>query len=128
MTPEYWDERIAVNLKHQIFAAQTVLLEMMRRRSGAIINFGSTSWMVGHDGITAYTAAKSAILGLPRSLARDFGSYNMSFNAVAPGCATPTSFANRPLLTRRSRANLSQGLLLQPDDKLGRQHRERGRS
>ena len=69
VTPEYWDERIAVNLKHQFFAAQAVLPDMQAAQSGVIINFGSVSWMVGQGGMAAYTAAKSAVLGLTRSLA-----------------------------------------------------------
>ncbi|MGL4497081.1 MAG: SDR family NAD(P)-dependent oxidoreductase, partial [Beijerinckiaceae bacterium] len=77
VTPDYWDDRIAVNIKHQFFAAQAVLPDMMEARAGSIINFGSTSWMVGQGGMAAYTAAKSAVLGLTRSLARDFGSYNI---------------------------------------------------
>ncbi|MCA0423494.1 MAG: SDR family oxidoreductase [Proteobacteria bacterium] len=85
VTPEYWDERIAVNLKHKFFAAQAVLPDMMAGGGGSIINFGSTSWMIGQGGMAAYTAAKSAILGLTRSLARDFGQYNIRVNAIAPG-------------------------------------------
>jgi NAD(P)-dependent dehydrogenase (short-subunit alcohol dehydrogenase family) len=77
VTPEYWDERIAVNLKHQFFAAQAVLPDMKAAKWGSIINFGSSSWMTGQGGMVAYTAAKSAVLGLTRSLARDFGPYNM---------------------------------------------------
>jgi NAD(P)-dependent dehydrogenase (short-subunit alcohol dehydrogenase family) len=85
VTEEYWDGRVAVNLKHQFFAAQAVLPDMKAAGGGAIINFGSTSWMIGQGGMAAYTASKSAVLGLTRSLARDFGPYNVRVNAIAPG-------------------------------------------
>ena len=85
VTEAYWDDRIAVNLKHQFFAAQAVLPGMKAKGAGAIVNLGSVSWMIGQGGMAAYTASKSAVLGLTRSLARDYGAYGIRVNAVAPG-------------------------------------------
>jgi NAD(P)-dependent dehydrogenase (short-subunit alcohol dehydrogenase family) len=85
VTPEYWDERFAVNLKHQFFAAQAVFPMMKEAGGGSIINFGSTSWMVGQGGMPGYTTAKSAVAGLTRALARDFGPYDIRVNCIAPG-------------------------------------------
>lgn len=85
VTEAYWDGRIAVNLKHQFFAAQAVLPDMKASGGGSIVNLGSTSWIIGQGGMAAYTASKSAVLGLTRSLARDFGEFGVRVNAVAPG-------------------------------------------
>ncbi|MGE5766554.1 MAG: SDR family NAD(P)-dependent oxidoreductase, partial [Bacteroidota bacterium] len=85
VTPEYWDDRIAVNLKHQFFAAQAVYPDMAAAGGGAIVNLGSVSWMIGQGGMPCYTTAKSAVAGLTRSLARDFGPKNIRVNCVVPG-------------------------------------------
>ena len=85
VTEAIWDERIAVNLKHQFFCAQAVLSDMKAAGRGVIINLGSISWMTGTGGMAGYTASKSGVLGLTRSLARDFGGYGIRVNAVAPG-------------------------------------------
>ena len=85
VTPEYWDERMAVNLKHQFFASQAVIDDMKQLGGGSIINMGSISWMFGQGGMPGYTTAKAAIMGLTRSLARDLGPFNIRVNSVAPG-------------------------------------------
>ena len=85
VTPEYWDERMAVNLRHQFFAAQAVFPMMKQAGHGSVINMGSVSWMVGQGGMPAYTTAKSAVMGLTRALARDMGPFNIRVNSIAPG-------------------------------------------
>ncbi len=85
ITPEYFDQRIAVNLKHMVFASQAVLPDMVAKKKGAIVNFSSTSWMVGQGNMAIYTAAKSACLGLTRSIARDYGPHGVRANTIAPG-------------------------------------------
>ena len=84
VTPDYWDDRMAVNLRHQFFAAQAVLDDLAAQR-GAVINMGSTSWMQGAPGLIAYTTAKSAVQGLTRSLAREAGDRGVRVNSIAPG-------------------------------------------
>jgi NAD(P)-dependent dehydrogenase (short-subunit alcohol dehydrogenase family) len=85
VTPEYWDERYAVNLKHQFFAAQAVYKDMAAAGGGSIVNLGSTSWVIGQGGMPCYTSAKSAVAGLTRALARDFGPLNIRVNCILPG-------------------------------------------
>jgi NAD(P)-dependent dehydrogenase (short-subunit alcohol dehydrogenase family) len=85
VTPEYWDERMAVNLRHQFFATQAVVAGMKAAGGGAVINMGSISWMRGIPGMVAYTTAKAAINGLTRTLARELGPFNIRVNCVVPG-------------------------------------------
>jgi len=85
VTPDYWDERFAANLKHQFFAAQAVVPMMKAAGGGSIVNMGSHSWMVGSGGMPAYTTAKSAVVGLTRALARDLGQHGIRVNSIAPG-------------------------------------------
>jgi NAD(P)-dependent dehydrogenase (short-subunit alcohol dehydrogenase family) len=85
VTEQVWDSRIAVNLKHQFFCAQAVLPDMKAAGDGVIINLGSITWMIGEGGMAGYSAAKAAVLGLTRSLARDYGEFGIRVNAVAPG-------------------------------------------
>lgn len=85
MTPELWDERFAVNARHQFFAAQAVAPAMGDAGGGSIVNLGSISWMFGAAGLIAYTTAKSAIMGLTKSLARELGGLSIRVNSIAPG-------------------------------------------
>ncbi len=85
VTPEYWDERFAVNLKHQFFCAQAVASDMIAAGGGAIVNMGSVSWVIGQGNMPCYTTAKSAVQGLTRALARDLGPYNVRVNSILPG-------------------------------------------
>jgi D-xylose 1-dehydrogenase len=85
VTPDYFDDRIAVNLRHQFFASQAVLPDMEAAGSGSIVCMSSISWMAGFGGMALYTASKSAVLGLVRSLARDYGPAGIRVNAVSPG-------------------------------------------
>lgn len=85
VTPAYWDERFAVNLRHQFFAAQSVIPMMREAGGGSIINMGSASWRIGQGGMPAYTAAKAAVEGLTRGMARDLGPDRIRVNCVIPG-------------------------------------------
>lgn len=85
VTPEYWDERMATNLRHQFFAAQAVAPGMVAAGGGSIVDFGSVSWRIGQGGMPAYTTAKAAVEGLTRSLARDLGPHGIRVNTVIPG-------------------------------------------
>lgn len=85
VTPDYWDERMAVNLKHQFFAAKAVLPAMKAAGGGSIINLGSISWHLGLPDLTLYQTAKAAIEGLTRSLAREWGRSGIRVNAIIPG-------------------------------------------
>jgi NAD(P)-dependent dehydrogenase (short-subunit alcohol dehydrogenase family) len=81
----YWDNRMAVNLRHYFFAGQAVFEGMKAAGGGAIVNYSSTSWVMGEGGYVCYTTAKAAIVGLTRSFARDFGPHNIRANAILPG-------------------------------------------
>jgi NAD(P)-dependent dehydrogenase (short-subunit alcohol dehydrogenase family) len=85
VTPAYWEDRIAVNLRHQFFAAQAVIPMMRGEGRGAIVNLGSISWRVGSGDLPVYVTAKAAVEGMTRGLARDLGSDGIRVNCVAPG-------------------------------------------
>lgn len=85
ITPAYWDERIAVNLRHMLFASQAVAPGMKARGGGAIINFGSISWHLGLPDLVLYETAKAGIEGMTRALARELGPDDIRVTCVVPG-------------------------------------------
>src|SRR5215472_13918019 len=85
VTPDYWDERMATNLRHQFFAAQALKDEMIAAGGGSIVNMSSVSFLLAQGGMPAYLTAKSAVVGLTRALARDLGPHRIRVNAVFPG-------------------------------------------
>ncbi len=85
VTPDYWDERMDTNLRHQFFSIQAVAPDMIAKGGGAIINMGSNSWFEAGGGFPAYATAKAAVHGLTRTMARDLGKHRIRVNAVVPG-------------------------------------------
>lgn len=85
-TPEAWDRSIAVNLKHQFFAAQAAFTWMKRAGGGSIINLGSVAPTLRHARLSIYCTAKAGVVGLTHSLARDFGEHGVRVNTLVPGC------------------------------------------
>jgi NAD(P)-dependent dehydrogenase (short-subunit alcohol dehydrogenase family) len=85
VTPAYWDDRMAVNLKHAFFAIQAVAPGMVRAGRGSIINTGSISWMIMSSRIPIYETAKAAAHGLTRAMARELGGSGIRVNSLVPG-------------------------------------------
>ena len=85
VTPAYFDERVAINLRPHFFAMQSVLSSMRGRGGGAIINMCSVSWKFKGTGYAVYATCKSAMLGFTRVLARELGGDNIRVNCVVPG-------------------------------------------
>ena len=85
VTPDYYDERIAANLRHMFFAIQAVAPGMIAAGKGSIINFGSNSWWEAAGGMPVYTTAKAAVHGMTRAFARDLGRHRIRVNTVVPG-------------------------------------------
>ncbi len=117
--PDYWDERMATNLRHHFFCIQAVVPMMRRAGGGSIINLGSVSWMNRTGGMPAYTTAKAAVRGLTRGLARDLGPDRIRVNEVVPGWVhtdRQKTLWLTPEAEARSQANQCLKGALMPDD------------
>jgi NAD(P)-dependent dehydrogenase (short-subunit alcohol dehydrogenase family) len=85
VTPQYWDDRMAINERPAFFAIQAVVPGMQKLGGGSIINFGSTGWQTKASGYIAYATAKSSVMGLTRGLAKELGAHRIRINVVSPG-------------------------------------------
>jgi D-xylose 1-dehydrogenase len=85
VTPDFWDERMAVNLRHQYFAIQAVAPGMKAAGGGSIVNFSSVSYHTMTARLSVYQAAKAAVIGMTRGLARDLGPDGIRLNSITPG-------------------------------------------
>ena len=85
VTVEYWDDRVAVNLRHFFFAIQAVAPGMIAAGKGSIINFGSVSWRLKQGGMPGYTSSKAGVYGLTRGFATDLGKHGIRVNTLEPG-------------------------------------------
>ena len=103
MTEEEWDDVIAVHLKGHFCTTKPATIVFRQQRSGRIINYSSTSGLIGNPGQINYGAAKAAIAGLSRVVARDLGRYGVTCNYIAPGAATRMT-ASVPEASRQLRA------------------------
>ncbi len=85
VTADFFDERIAVNLRHAFFAIQAVAPGMKRAGGGSIVNFSSISYHTMTANLSVYQAAKAAVIGMTRGLARDLGADKIRLNSITPG-------------------------------------------
>ena len=85
VTPEYYDERMAINERPAFFAIQAVVPGMRRLGAGSVINLGSTGWQGKGTGYPCYAIAKSSVNGLTRGLAKTLGQDRIRINTVSPG-------------------------------------------
>ncbi|QYF85932.1 SDR family NAD(P)-dependent oxidoreductase [Brevundimonas sp. PAMC22021] len=85
ITPAYWDDRVAVNLRHLYFATQAVAPGMRERGRGVVLNLGSISWHLGLPDLSLYETAKAGIEGMTRALARELGGDGVRVCCIVPG-------------------------------------------
>jgi NAD(P)-dependent dehydrogenase (short-subunit alcohol dehydrogenase family) len=118
----FFDWSIAINLKAYFFAAKAVIPAMQAAGGGAIINFSSISYMMGNAGYPVYTASNSAINGLTRSLAREFGPDRIRVNALAPGWVLTQKQKDKWVTPEGLAAHLARQCIpdpLEPEDIVG---------
>ena len=100
MSPETWDDVLAVNLRGAFLCARQALRPMIRRRWGRIVNVVSPAALLGQEGAANYAAAKGGLLSFTKSLAREVGRYGITVNAVCPGLVDTRLIADMPAALR----------------------------
>jgi len=85
MTEEDWDAVLGVNLKGTFNCTKAVVRHMARQRSGKIVNISSMVGEMGNAGQANYSASKAGVIGLTKTVAREYGQRGINVNAVAPG-------------------------------------------
>jgi NAD(P)-dependent dehydrogenase (short-subunit alcohol dehydrogenase family) len=85
VTPEFWDQQLAVNLRQQFFAIQAVAPGMAAAGGGSVINLSSIAWMIPTTGAPVYVTAKAGVVGMTRTLAHELGPQGIRVNCVLPG-------------------------------------------
>ncbi|OBQ67237.1 SDR family NAD(P)-dependent oxidoreductase [Mesorhizobium erdmanii] len=122
VTVEFWDNNQAINLRPHFFTAQAVAPGMKRAGGGSIINFTSTSYLINHPDMPAYTAAKAGILGLTKGLAGKLGPDRIRVNAVAPGWVITERQQERWVTEGALAAHVAKQCIkevMRPDDMVG---------
>jgi len=96
MKDEDWDKVLAVNLKGAFLCVRAVSKAMMKARYGRIVNIASVVGIAGAAGQANYSASKAGLIGLTKTIAKEYGSRNITCNAVAPGFIQTDMTKNLP--------------------------------
>jgi NAD(P)-dependent dehydrogenase (short-subunit alcohol dehydrogenase family) len=119
VTPEYWDERVRINLRPHFFMIQAVAPGMIAAGKGSIVNFGSVSWRLKQGGMPGYTSSKAGIYGLTRGMATDLGKHGIRVNTLEPGWVM-TERQLTMWVTEQTQKDMDAGMALKgrvmPDD------------
>ena len=119
ITPKDWDEGLAVNLRHHFFLTQALMPGLLAAGSSSVINMGTITWAIPGIGLVPYVASKSAIVGLTKTLAHEFGPQGVRVNSIMPG-AIATERQKREIITPEYEAHVleRQALkrILEPDE------------
>jgi len=110
---ESWDRTIEITLKSTFLCSRAAANEMIKKRSGRIINISSISGKLGESLIGPYSAAKFGVIGLTQVMAKELGRYNITVNAVCPGYVFTPGWEKLAQAMKESYASLADKSLLE---------------